>query len=100
MDPISQFLNDYNHFISLINGLAFFVLGFAVFLDSDKASAPRLSGPLRMLAGYGFVATVSNWLRMFMLIPVPPVPATTSMILRVVRLLCLILAGLLLMRFA
>lgn len=100
MDPITTFLTDYSHFISLVNGLAFFVMGLSVALESEGLSAPKLAGPLRMLSGYGFMAALANWLRVFMLTQMQPAPSSNALFLQVARLLCLVLAGIFLLRFA
>jgi hypothetical protein len=99
MDPISKFLADYNHLISLINGLAFFVLGLSIALESVGIKGPKLSGPLRILSGYGFMAAMANWMRMFILTQSQPNPSGNTF-LQVVRLLCLVFATLFLLRFA
>ncbi|MCJ7551238.1 MAG: hypothetical protein MUQ30_16310, partial [Anaerolineae bacterium] len=100
MDSISTFLTDYSHFISLVNGLAFFVLGLSVALESEGLSSPKLAGPLRMLSGYGFMAALANWLRMFMLTQSQPAPSSNALFLQVARLLSLLLAGTFLLGFA
>ena len=100
MDPITTFLTDYSHIISLVNGLAFFVIGLSVALESEELSAPKLAGPLRMLAGYGFMAALANWLRVFVLTQMQPAPSSNALFLQVARLLCLVLAGIFLLRFA
>ena len=99
MDPISRFLTDYSHLISLINGLAFFVLGLSIALQSEGVSTSKLAGPLRMLSGYGFMAALANWLRMFMLTQSQPTPSSDTL-WQVARLLCLVLAAIFLLRFA
>ena len=100
MDVISKFLSDYSHFISLINGLAFFVLGLSVALESEGAGRPKLAGPHFALSGYGFLAALFHWQRMFMLTRVEPTPSASPMAAQVAGLLCLVLAALFLLRFA
>lgn len=99
MDTISTFLTDYSHFISLINGLAFFVIGLSISLQTEGLSTQKLSSPLRILAGYGFMAALANWLRMFMLTQRQPTPSSDTF-LQVARLLSLVLAATFLLRFA
>jgi signal transduction histidine kinase len=100
MDPIGTFLTDYSHFISLVNGLAFFVLGLSVALESEGLSSLKLAGPLRMLSGYGFLAALANWMRMFMLTQSRTAPSSNTLSLQVAGLLCFVLAATFLLRFA
>ncbi len=53
-----------------------------------------------MLAGYGFMAAMAKWLRMFMLTPGQPTPSSSTLLLQVARLLCYVLAATFLLRFA
>ena len=100
MDVITKFLSDYSHLISLINGLAFFVLGLSVALESEGATRPKLAGSHFALAAYGFLAALANWQRMFMLTQMAPTPSASPIVAQVARLLCLVLAALFLLRFA
>lgn len=97
---MGAFLTDYHHIVSLINGLAFFVLGLSAALQSGGVSARKLTPSLRMLSGYGFMAALANWLRMFMLTQMSSASPRDTLWLQTARLLCMVLASACLLRFA
>jgi hypothetical protein len=47
------------------DGLAFFAMGLALTLESRRVSTFAMSKSLLLLAGFGFAASVSNWMQMF-----------------------------------
>jgi hypothetical protein len=95
---IESFITHYTHFFALVNGLAFFTLSLSIILEGEGDNKPRLVGPVSTLAGYGFWAAMANWLRMFML--TQDSAASITSILQIVRLFCLIFAGIFLLRYA
>lgn len=51
-----------------IYGLAFFVMGVAVALETRRGSGLKLAGPLRYLAAFGIIHGSAQWVMMFLLI--------------------------------
>ena len=51
--------------VYFIYGLAFFSMGLAILLERGRASDPRLSQALRLLAFFGLVHGGHEWLEMF-----------------------------------
>lgn len=51
-----------------IYGLAFFVMGMAVALETRRASALKMAGTLRYLAAFGIIHGSAQWVVMFLLI--------------------------------
>ena len=100
MDPINRFLTNYSHLLSLINGLAFFIIGFQVALDKDHVSTPKLASPLRMLSLCGFAASLASWLQMFMLTQNQLTSSSITAVLQATRLFSMVLAAIFLLRFS
>ncbi len=63
-------------FIWFIYGLAFFVLGLVVIVYPKKGSAFKLADSLWLIAGFGILHGINEWLDMFIVIG-EPFPVTT-----------------------
>ncbi len=82
-------------YIFFIYGLAFFVLGFAIFLYPKKDSAFRLAKLLNLIACFGVLHGINEWLDLFILIGKPPV----TTVLDIFRMLTLPLSFIFLVHF-
>lgn len=82
-------------FIWFIYGLAFFILGLTIFVYPKKQSAFKLARDLWLIAGFGILHGINEWLDMFIAFgePFPP------HILKLVRMVILVLSFLCLVRF-
>jgi uncharacterized membrane protein YhaH (DUF805 family) len=58
-------------FVFFIYGLAFFILGFAVFVYPKKDSMFKLANNLWLIAGFGVIHGINEWIDMFILIKQP-----------------------------
>ncbi len=58
-------------FVFFIYGLAFFILGFAILLYPKKDSVYILADKLWLIAGFGIVHGINEWIDMFLLIQKP-----------------------------
>jgi len=58
-------------FVFFIYGLAFFTLGFAILLYPKKGSVYVLADKLWLIAGFGIVHGINEWIDMFLLIKNP-----------------------------
>ena len=54
--------------VFFIYGLAFFILGFAIMLYPKKKSGFVLADQLYLIAGFGILHGINEWLDMFILI--------------------------------
>jgi len=57
--------------VFFLYGLMFFILGFAIFIYPKKESAFKLADKLWLLAWFGFIHGINEWLDMFILIKKP-----------------------------
>ncbi|MBE0537946.1 MAG: PAS domain-containing protein [Phycisphaerae bacterium] len=81
--------------VFFISGLAFFILGFAVAFYPKNNSAFKLSEHLYLIAGFGLVHGVGEWLNMFLLIE----PFTDAKALVLARALALPVSFICLVQF-
>ncbi|MCX6029139.1 MAG: sensor histidine kinase [Chloroflexi bacterium] len=65
MDLISAFFMRNIVYVYFFYGLAFFAMGFVVYLESGRASEFRFARALRPLAAFGFVHGGHEWFEMF-----------------------------------
>lgn len=98
MELIGSWLEANAHVLSFVNGLALFVLGLVVGLESTRKSAAEFRQPLTRLASYGFMAGLAHWLRL-MLLTSPAIHGHVLNFVELARLLCLVGAGVLILRF-
>ncbi|MHC4265011.1 MAG: ATP-binding protein [Planctomycetota bacterium] len=82
-------------FIWFIYGLAFFALGLAIFAYPKKGSMFKLAKYIWLIAGFGFLHGVNEWLDMFISIGEPFPPD----VLKIVRMITLTGSFLFLLRF-
>lgn len=68
MNEISTFLESNLLFIYFVYGLAHFVMGLAVALETGRTSQLQLSRALPLLAVFGITHGINEWAEMFMLI--------------------------------
>ncbi len=82
-------------FIWFIYGLAFFTLGLVIIVYPKKPSMFKLANHLWLIAGFGLLHGINEWLDMFIAIgePLPPE------ILRPLRMFTLVVSFLFLLRF-
>ena len=72
-------------FIWFIYGLAFFALGLVIVVYPKKGSMFRLANHLWLIAGFGLLHGINEWLDMFIAIG-QPLPPETLKVLRVITL--------------
>ena len=82
-------------FVWFIYGLAFFVLGLVVLVYPKKGSAFKLANDIWLIAGFGLLHGINEWLDMFIAIGKPFPPD----ILKIIRLVTLVGSFLFLLRF-
>ena len=100
MNSVSGFLADNAFLLFFLNGLAFFALGLAVALETRKASASQMTESLWLLSAYGFVASLGNWLQMFLLVPGQAAFGDGVPLFSSAKLIVFVLAASLLLQFA
>lgn len=87
---------DFMIFVWFIYGLAFFILGLVIFVYPKKGSAFRLANDIWLIAGFGILHGINEWLDMFINIGKPFPPD----ILKIIRLFSLVGSFLFLLRFS
>jgi signal transduction histidine kinase len=99
MENLLDFLAGNICILFFVNGLAFFAMGLAIALESRRVSTFTMSNSLLLLAGFGFAASVGNWTQMFY----TGLGHTSSVVIspfgQVLKLVCFVLAGTLLLEF-
>ena len=93
MDLILQWFKNNLDIVFFFYGLAFFVMGISILVQPKKGSALKLADILWLLAGFGLVHGINEWLDMWAIIKYK------SKIFDLVRLLCLITSFILLFEF-
>lgn len=83
-------------FIFFLYGLAFFLLGFAILLYPKKRSSFKLADSLWLIAGFGILHGINEWLDMFILIGA----LGDSDVLEAIRMVTLPLSFFFLIQFA
>jgi len=58
-------------FVFFIYGLAFFILGFAILLYPRRNSRFALAGQVNLIAGFGVIHGINEWIDMFILLNKP-----------------------------
>ena len=82
-------------FVWFIYGLAFFVLGLVILVYPKKPSVFKLANDIWLIAGFGLLHGINEWLDMFIAIGKPFPPD----ILKIIRLVTLVGSFLFLLRF-
>ena len=74
--------------VYFIYGLAFFLMGFAILLYPKKGSSLALSGNIKLIAWFGILHGINEWLDMFIELEEPLPPG----ILKPIRMITLVLS--------
>src|SRR5215207_1650630 len=100
MDTIRQFFFVNRPIVLFVYGLAFFVMGLAVFLQSRRHSRLRLARDLYWLAAFGVLHGIHEWGIMFIPIQAAYTPRvfidllqTLQVILLALSFVCLLMFG-------
>lgn len=68
MDPLAQFFSDNIVVIYFAYGLAFFIMGLMIWIESNRTSEFRISRAFGLLAGFGIIHGLHEWFEMFQLL--------------------------------
>ena len=68
MDPLAQFFADNIIVIYFAYGLAFFIMGLMIWIESNRTSEFRISRAFGLLAGFGIIHGLHEWFEMFQLL--------------------------------
>ena len=82
-------------FIWFIYGLAFFALGLVIIVYPKKGSVFKLANYIWLIAGFGILHGINEWLDMFIKLEEPFPPG----VLKVIRIVTLVGSFLFLLRF-
>ena len=72
--------------VFFIYGLAFFILGFAVLLYPKKGSSFALAKSIKLIAGFGILHGINEWLDMFLLINEHVATSIDPLALEIIRM--------------
>ena len=81
--------------VFFIYGLAFFILGFAVLLYPKRGSSFALAKSIKLIAGFGILHGINEWLDLFILID----KSGNTLTLEIIRMITLPLSFLFLIHF-
>ena len=65
MDPVSDFFTHNIVVIYFFYGLAFFIMGLNIWLESNRTSEFRITRAFVLLAGFGIIHGLHEWFEMF-----------------------------------
>ena len=65
MDPVSEFFIHNIVVIYFFYGLAFFIMGLVIWLESNRTSEFRIARAFVLLAGFGIIHGLHEWFEMF-----------------------------------
>jgi signal transduction histidine kinase len=99
MGPLSTFFEVNRAIIYFVYGLAFFVMGLVVALQSRRSSQLELARSLNWLAGFGILHGLNEWGDLFIPIQSTYLPAPVVNLLYVVQLVLLALSFMCLFAF-
>jgi signal transduction histidine kinase len=85
--------------VFFINGLAFFVMGLAIALETRRPSRLKLVESLWLLAIFAFLRSLVNWMGMFLLIQEQAALAGDNLPLQTAQLLLILLSSISLLQF-
>jgi signal transduction histidine kinase len=85
--------------VFFVNGLAFFVMGLAITLETRRPSKLKLAESLWLLAVFAFLRSLANWAGMFLLIQKQVTPSSDNLPLQTVKVLLLPLSCIFLLQF-
>lgn len=100
METIREFFSINYTNVLFVYGLTFFLMGFAIFLQSRRHSRLTLARDLRWLAAFGVIHGLHEWGEIFIPIQMSYMPASTiqlletlQVILLAVSFMCLLIFG-------
>jgi signal transduction histidine kinase len=96
---ISSFFTANMILVFFVNGLAFFVMGLAITLETRRPSKLKLAESLWLLAVFAFLRSLANFMEMFLLIQRQAAPASDNLPLQTVQVLLLPLSCIFLLQF-
>lgn len=99
MDSLREFFIINRLIVLFVYGLTFFVMGFAVFLQSRRHSRLRLARDLYWLAAFGILHGVHEWGAMFIPIQASYTPRVFVDLLQTIQIILLALSFVCLMMF-
>ncbi len=99
MNLISSFFTANMILVFFINGLAFFVMGLAITLETRRPTKLKLAESLWLLAVFAFLRSLANWAEMFLFIQRQATPASDNLPLQIVQALLLPLSCIFLLQF-
>jgi signal transduction histidine kinase len=85
--------------IFFVNGLAFFVMGLVITLETRRPSKLKLAESLWLLAIFALLRSLSNWIGMFLLIQGQATPASDNLPLQTAKVLLLPFSCVFLLQF-
>jgi signal transduction histidine kinase len=85
--------------VFFINGLAFFVVGLAISLETRRPSKLKLVDSLWLLAVFAYLRSLDNWAEMFLLIQGQAAPASDNLPLQTAKALLIPLCCMFLLQF-
>jgi signal transduction histidine kinase len=65
MDPVTEFFTRNIVIVYFLYGLAFFTMGLAVWMESNRTSEFRIARAFGLLAGFGIIHGLHEWFEMF-----------------------------------
>ncbi len=68
MDPLAQFFADNIIVVYFCYGLAFFIMGLVIWLESNRTSEFRIASAFILLAAFGIIHGMHEWYEMFQLL--------------------------------
>jgi len=98
-EALLQFFQANQVVVYAIYGQAFFLLGFAIVLQSRKYSRLELAGSLPLLAGFGLSHGLVEWGYIFIPIHAQFLPASAVEFLHLIQMFLLVTSFVLLLRF-
>ena len=99
MDLITDFLAANMILVFFINGLAFFVMGLAITLETRRPSKLKLAESLWLLAVFAYLRSLANWAEMFLLIQGQATLVSDNLPLQTAKALLLPLSTMFLLQF-
>jgi len=99
MDLIPNFLAANMILVFFINGLAFFVMGLAITLETRRPSKLKLAESLWLLTVFAFLRSLANWAAMFLLIQGQATLVSDNLPLQIAKALLLPLSTMFLLQF-
>ncbi len=100
MDPVADFFAKNIVVVYFFYGLAFFIMGLVVWLESNRTSEFRITRAFALLAGFGIIHGLHEWFEMFQVLSLSGATAIPGwLLLDEIRLLHLLVSFILLIVF-